>query len=343
MNNFLYHQLLDEISFLKEILLILLGLLLLVIIRNWYNLYRKRSFRKKNKRLEEELKKNKEIILDHKAKIEKIKKEHVRLQGLEKEQEEKKYKAVCESLREQKLKGEEDIRKLKEIIESQKKSYERYVDFKTVEANNTRLGAHFIKNIISQVYQDLEEAESGYKTFLRIQYRTLESKEKMLPMKVLKNIFKLLDYNVSSLRKENVTIQEELAHIEMFLDLIKYLKPNTKILFENSLKAAEKNNIKIKPTLFFPFIENALKHGSLNDQSSFINIELKKNQKKELSYSLLNSAEYKPNNKKDNGESSKFGLKSLKELIDLYYKGSTMECFPIQSSKYLAKLILVIK
>jgi hypothetical protein len=62
----------------------------------------------------------------------------------------------------------------------------------------------------------------------------------------------------------------------MFLELIQFLKPNAKILLQDSLSINQKNTIKIKPTLFFSFLENALKHGSLNDEGSFINGENEK-------------------------------------------------------------------
>lgn len=49
------YELTEQIELLRGAFLILLCVLILVIIRNWYNLYKKRSFRKNNRLLKEKL------------------------------------------------------------------------------------------------------------------------------------------------------------------------------------------------------------------------------------------------------------------------------------------------
>jgi len=289
----------NKIDDLQIVALILLALLLLLILRNWYNLYKKRSFRKRNKKNNEELKQQSKQL---KVALKSIAKHNEDIKKLAFLKEELKSKDsqilhLNQDLEDFKNnfystlnKKDIEIAKQKEKSNHQQRAYERFVNYKNVEANNTRLGAHFIKNVISQIYEDIEQTDNRYKSFLGISYKIGGNKNKLPPIKALKNIFKLLDYNVSALNKDNTSLEEELEHINMFLDLIKYLKPNTNIQFDNSLKQEQKENIKIKPTLFFPFVENALKHGSLNNTDSFISIVLKENKNKELNYCLVNSA-----------------------------------------------------
>ncbi|SFJ32491.1 hypothetical protein [Olleya namhaensis] len=321
---------------------VLLFIFILLLIRNWYNLYRKRVFRKRNKQLTAQLEaqqlgvsKFDEQLRKAQSLERKLTKKNNEIFQLE-QQIEDYMKKFYSSLSQK----EKEIAQHKEAINHQKRAYDQFVNYKNVEANNTRLGAHFIKNVISQIYVDMEETDNSYKSFLGINYKMGGNKNKIPPIKALKNIFKLLDYNVSALNKENTSLEEELEHITMFLDLIKYLKPNTNIQFDNSLKQDQKENIKIKPTLFFPFVENALKHGSLNETDSFISIVLKENKNKQLSYCLVNSAEQRLDFDTQVAESSNFGLNALQQLLTAYYPNSKLEHKSLPNNQYLSELTL---
>lgn len=341
---YLYSNLSNENQQLKNLAVTLLILLILVIIRNWYNLYKKRSFRKKNKKNEAQLKASLLNIAVYEKELQKInslekslemkQSELFLLQQKTKEQEE----AFNTTLNEK----NKEIAKQKSELNHQQKAYDRYVNYKNVEANNTRLGAHFIKNVISQIYEDLEDTKLNYKSFLGIHYTfNINKAQYNLPsLKALKNIFKLLDYNVSALHKEKTNIDDELIHIELFLDLIKYLKPNTKIELKNTLTKSQRSLIKIKPTLFFPFLENALKHGSLNQEAAFISIILKEDTNKQLSYCLINSSEQRIKQTHQMSQSSNFGLNALQQLLNAYYPNSTLEHKPLPNDQYLSKLTL---
>ena len=332
---------LDYLQQLKAIK-IPLFILILIIIRNWYNFFKKSSFKKKNDEITEQLQATQLAITTYDDKInditnleEKLTSKHTEIYQLKQEIEE--YKEKFFSTLSEK---EKEIALQKEEISHQQKAYERYVNFKNVEANNTRLGAHFIKNVISQIHEDIKQTESNYNSFLGINYKIGSSKSKVPPTKALKNIFKLLDYNVSSLNVESTSIEDELEHINMFLDLIKYLKTNTNIEFNNRLDPKQNSSIKIKPTLFFPFVENALKHGNLNNQNSFISIILKENEDKQLSYCLVNSAEQRLDYENRAMQSSNFGLNALQQLLDAYYPKSKLEHKSLPNNQYLSELTL---
>ena len=357
---FRIQQLSEENETLELFLIILSVLLILLIIRNWYNLYKKRSFRKKNEQIVAQLEANQLTIKDYEDKLKltqdlekKLNDKCIETDTLKKEIEKSKQKFLGVLNKKEKEKEKEkefflntlnkkekEIEVQKEKNQHQKKAYERYVDYKNVEANNTRLGAHFIKNVISQIYSDIEDIDNSFKTFLGIQYKIGKGKSKMPPIKALKNIFKLLDYNVAALNKENISIEEELKYINMFLDIIKYLKPNVRIKFDNELNNQYNSTLKIKPTLFFPFVENALKHGSLNDDNSFIKIVLKEKNNKQLSYCLVNSAEQKIHQENTIINTTSFGLNALKQLLNTYYPNSKLEHKILPNNQYLSELTL---
>src|SRR5690606_15590514 len=102
----------------------------------------------------------------------------------------------------------------------------------------------------------------------------------------------------------------------------------------------QKKHLKIKPTLFFPFVENALKHGSLNEKESFIYITLKETEQNQLSYSLVNSAELKSPSQMELEHSGQFGLNALQQLLDAYYPNSKLEHKTLPNKQYLSELTL---
>lgn len=322
------------------IILTLFCLFILLVIRNWYNLYRKRSFRKKNKQLNLQLTTSLLNIDSLNKQLKNVtaleeKLTFVQAKSIQSEKELEDYKQKFYSTLSKK---EQEIEKQKEVINHQKKAYERYVNFKNVETNNTRLGAHFIKNVINQIYMDLESAEDNHKSFLGIYYSFKKTKNKIPSLKALKHIFKLLDYNVSALNKEHISLEEEWNHINMFMELIQYLKPNANIQLKNLLSIEQKKQLRIKPTLFFPFVENALKHGRLNDRESFISITLKETEERQINYCLVNSAEHNDDNPIKDKKASQFGLNALQQLLDAYYPNSVMHHKTLPNQQYISEL-----
>lgn len=324
------------------VFLILLCLFLLVVFRNWYNLYKKRSFRKENRKLTERLKANQRDIENFNNQVKQTKslEGKLTLSQAAVNQLDNELRAYKQKFYSKLSQKEKEIEEQKEVIKHQKIAYERYVNFKNVETNNTRLGAHFIKNVINQIYIDLDTIESKHKSFLGIHYSFKKTQNKVPSLKALKYIFNLLDYNVYALNKEYISLEEEWIHIKMFIDLIQYLKPNASIEINNMLTLEQNRNLKIKPTLFFPFVENALKHGSLNEKKSFINISLKEIEHKQLSYCLVNTTEHSHNDQYKSDAARQFGLHALQDLLDAYYPNSIMEHRTLPNKQYLSKLTL---
>jgi len=324
-----------------EMAIIFMTLFILFIIvlgKNFRKSEKVRLFKKKHDELKEYVVANEKAVTGYSKQlrdIEKLQKELLLRQ--------EKIAILEKELKTVQLEKEKEISILGQQIHHQQRAFEKFADYKSVEANNTRLGAHFIKNVISQVYNDLETARANYKTIFGIHYKIGKSKMGIPPIYALKNIFKLLDYNVAALNKTAISITEELKYVEMFLELIRYLKPNAKIELKDLLNDEQRNTLEIKPTLFFPFVENALKHGSLNDENSFISIILDQNEDNKLNYSLINSVEdqyeyaVKPP-KIDTG----FGLNALEQLINTYYPGSKLSHEALPNKQYLSRLTLAI-
>lgn len=319
------------------IIIFLISLLVIILIRNWCQIKKNISLKQVIKETTLQLESYKLIAsnleFQHKSielNDEKLRNKIYELENTLTNCKQKFYVTLKEK--------EKKIIELKNTIDYQTTSNERIVNLKNIEVNNTRLGDHFIKNIISQVYEDIEE--SGFSKFFGIHYKPIHKKRNILPLNVLKSIFKLLDYNVSTLNIDKITLNQELEHITMFLDLIKYLKPNTTIEFNNMLEKERSDIIKIKPTLLFPFIENALKHGSLNKHDSFISIVLKEKTDNELSYCLINSIDFQDNGTIKTNVNRNFGLNSLQQLLDVYYPKSNLFHKTLPNEQYFSEFTI---
>lgn len=334
-----YTQLLEEYELSLLFILILSSLFCILFLRNLYNLIKKRSFRKKYKQI-----KNDKILTDNKLQ-EQLSEIKLLKNDLKTEKENNIIVNSQFVKNETRLKNviaatEKQLIKQQELSDYQKKALEKFADYKSIDANNTRLGAHFIKNVICHVYQNLEKTENASRSILAFKRGTKDHQNVGLTIDALKNMFTLLDYNVASVHKNQVTIEEELKHLLKFIDLIKYLKPKTTITLNNLLDSKAVTKIKIKPTLFFPFLENALKHGSLNKEQSYIKINVNFEMDKRLTYEVENSYDQLPKNVVSSKNQTPFGFNALKKLLQTYYPGSTFNHGLKDKDTYFAHLKL---
>ena len=135
---------------------------------------------------------------------------------------------------------------------------------------------------------------------------------KQTPEIILK-LSNLLDYILYQVNKPKVSLKEEVLHIKEYIEL-------EKIRFQDTLKvtftATEiKEEIQIAPMLLIPFVENAFKHGSLED--GFLSVEIKvvvtENQ---LDFFIRNTF-VNDNATKENGG---IGLENIRKRLELHYK-----------------------
>ena len=338
---YLIKELQEQVELLQAVVSILVVLLSIFFVRNLYNLIRKRSYRKKHT----------ELVQDKMITDTRLDEQQGMIQFLEKNYQAEKNKLELMksefaeqlvNLKKAKTAIEIRLKEQSELGDYQRKALEKFADYKSIDANNTRLGAHFIKNVISHVYQNLEMAQEGSTTIFGFSRPTNGNQGVSLSIEALKNMFILLDYNVSAVHKENVTVGEEIVHLEKFIELLKFLKPKAKISLNMELGDQIIKNLKIKPTLFFPFLENALKHGNLNDVNSFINLKISCFNSNQLSYQVENSCETVAENEVPNNTKTPFGLTALKKLIQTYYPNNTLTHQIDGVDRYVAYLKLTI-
>ncbi len=128
---------------------------------------------------------------------------------------------------------------------------------------------------------------------------------------IILKLSNLLDYILYQVQKPKVSITEEIAHINEYIDL-------EKIRFQDRLQVHFGSKIandflEIPPMLFMPFVENAFKHGSIINQ--FLRIEIALTiQEKQLSFSCKNSSI-----NKENSLSNGIGLENIRKRLDLLY------------------------
>ncbi|MCB0474792.1 MAG: sensor histidine kinase [Flavobacteriaceae bacterium] len=119
----------------------------------------------------------------------------------------------------------------------------------------------------------------------------------------------LLDYVLYQTNKETVTLQDEIAHLEQYIDL-------EKIRFNDCLKVTltkEIGNQKlpIAPLLLLPFVENAFKHGAVTDDYLQVLITISV---------IDNVLDFRIKNTSDKKETREgIGLKNVKERLKILY------------------------
>lgn len=133
-------------------------------------------------------------------------------------------------------------------------------------------------------------------------------KSKYTPDTIIK-LSGLLDYILYQVKKPVVNLQQEITHIQQYIDL-------EKIRFQDTLNvsiATEglNENIQIAPMLFLPFVENAFKHGDLIDD--FLRVEINiYSSEKNLHFNIRNTCNFK-------GYKSGIGLENIKKRLELLY------------------------
>lgn len=129
----------------------------------------------------------------------------------------------------------------------------------------------------------------------------------------------ILSYAIYDSNNEFVLLSDEIIQINKFIQLHKLRFQNPNIIKEN-IFVPPLGTLKIAPMLFIPFIENAFKHYSFEDNNEIIEINLSVTGTK-ISFSCLNSYN-KSDKNKDN--TSGIGLKTSIERLNLLYKNKYM-------------------
>ena len=122
----------------------------------------------------------------------------------------------------------------------------------------------------------------------------------------------LLDYILYQVNKPKVSLREEVLHIKEYIEL-------EKIRFQDTLKVVFSTseidkNIEIAPMLLIPFVENAFKHGDM--QEGYLRIEINiEVQGSQLEFKIRNSVVNQESPQNQGG----IGLENIRKRLDLNY------------------------
>lgn len=195
-------------------------------------------------------------------------------------------------------------------IEEEKKSME-------LKVLKNQLNPHFLFNTLNNLY-------------------TLTLKKDNKAPEVIAKLSEILDFVLYRCNEDFVPIEKEIALIENYISLEK-LRYNENRLELSFTKNIQESN-KISPLILLTFIENAFKHGVINETEKAriqLNLESKKQQ---IIFSIENT---KPQNDfVPISDKSKIGLDNVRKQLDLLYpKKHQLEIEETQA-KYLVKLCL---
>ncbi|KAA5822363.1 histidine kinase [Algibacter amylolyticus] len=186
------------------------------------------------------------------------------------------------------LKHTEDTKILEtKILETQLKLKEQELNYLKMQIH-----PHFLFNTLNTMYGfALKKADETPEMILKLS--------------------NLLDYLLYQVDKPFVSLNDEIHHINDYIELEKMRFNNTlHIDFKTENILTETN---IAPMLLLPFVENSFKHGSLKNGILTVNINLYC-ENKSLFFTIENTSN--ANTASENG----IGLDNIKKRLDLLYK-----------------------
>lgn len=158
----------------------------------------------------------------------------------------------------------------------------------------SQINPHFLFNTLNNIYSlTLSNDDKGSKAVMQLS--------------------KMLDYSLYSSNEETVRLKEEIDYIINFIALFKLKddKINTVDFRYNNAN----NELRISPMILIPFIENAFKHGNIEDvKNGYISIILESKND-----TILFSCENSYQSKKSVDPSSGIGISNVKRRLAILY------------------------
>lgn len=131
---------------------------------------------------------------------------------------------------------------------------------------------------------------------------------------VILRLSNLLDYILYQVDKPGVSLKEEVLHIKEYIELERIRFRET--LDVEFLSSEIDERIRIAPMLLIPFVENAFKHGALQDGKLRIRIAIEANLQV-LKFTIENTSHPAEELSGENG----MGLENLEKRLKLHYSG----------------------
>jgi sensor histidine kinase YesM len=148
---------------------------------------------------------------------------------------------------------------------------------------------------------------------------------------IILKLSNLLDYILYQVDKPLVSLSEEVYHIREYIELEQIrFRDTLKVTFQT---AEIDDKIQVAPMLLIPFVENAFKHGGLQEGQMVIRINMEADQK-ELKFLIENTVPPAENEKSENG----IGMENLRKRLELIYKGNYHLRYGLSGGWYRAEL-----
>jgi LytS/YehU family sensor histidine kinase len=129
--------------------------------------------------------------------------------------------------------------------------------------------------------------------------------------RILMKLNDLLRYQINGSAGDRVRLDEDVAFLNDFLELEKTRSDR----FDYTLtKTGDVASVHVPPLLFIPFVENAVKHSSDSEDSSYVHIKFEV-QDNQLLFTCQNSKPSNPVKKSERG----LGLSNIKRRLDLLF------------------------
>ncbi len=142
----------------------------------------------------------------------------------------------------------------------------------------------------------------------------------------------LLDYILHQVKKPKVTVKEEVMHIQEYVEL-------EKVRFQDTLRVVFRTseideNLMIAPMLMIPFVENAFKHGALDNGFLYVDITISASDN-QLQFVVKNTFSEREDNQK---EKLGIGLENIRKRLDIHYNGNYKFCIHKTGKFYISEL-----
>lgn len=133
---------------------------------------------------------------------------------------------------------------------------------------------------------------------------------------IILKLSNLLDYILYQVNKPKVSVKEEAMHIHEYIELEKIrFRDTLRVRFESS-KIDE--DMWIAPMLMIPFVENAFKHGSIQD--GFLQVEITISTHENQLHFVVNNTFMEDDEDKE--QNNGIGLANIRKRLELHYAGN---------------------
>ncbi|GAA0873097.1 hypothetical protein GCM10009117_22440 [Gangjinia marincola] len=149
----------------------------------------------------------------------------------------------------------------------------------------------------------------------------------------------LLDYILYQVQEQQVTLEQELAHIKEYISLEELRFPDTlEVDWKLSDSALEKyQHLQLPPMLFLPFVENAFKHGTIINGTLRIGLAFNVTAQ-EIMFTICNSFR-----ESEHSTETGIGLPNIKKRLELLFPQRHQFEISAAQDQYSVSLTLQLK